>query len=93
MSLKTKRLLIDISLKVLAGFVIFLIFLPILVMLPSMFKLRNEIFSSPGNPWTLFPKTPTFDNFSRLLYLKYLELMGLYHLILHHMLYIFYHIQ
>ena len=74
MSLKTKRLLIDISLKVLAGLVIFLIFLPILVMLPSMFKARNEIFSSPGNPWTLFPKNPTIDNFTRLMYLQYLTI-------------------
>ena len=71
MSVKTKRRLTDISLKLLAGFVIFLIFLPILIMLPAMFKDRYEIFSYP---WKLFPQNPTKDNFSRLFYLQYLTI-------------------
>lgn len=71
MSNKTKRLITDISLKVLAVLVIFMIFLPILIMLPAMFKDKYEIFSYP---WKLFPQKPTFDNFSRLLYLEYLTI-------------------
>ena len=71
MSNKTKRLITDISLKVVAVLVIFMIFLPIFIMLPATFKDKYEIFSYP---WKLFPVTPTMDNFSRLLYLQYLTI-------------------
>ena len=47
------------------------IFMPILLMLPSMFKDKYEIFAYP---WRLFPTTFTIDNFSRLLYLEYTSL-------------------
>ena len=61
MNRKTKRLITDILLKVLAAVVIFMIFLPIFIMLPSMFKGSREIFSYP---WHFFPQKFTSDNFS-----------------------------
>lgn len=67
MSKKTKGLLLNI----LVISIVFLIFLPILLMIPSMFKDKYEIFSYP---WTLFPSRFTIDNFSRLLYLNYTSL-------------------
>lgn len=48
--------------------VVLIIFTPILLMLPSMFKNKYEIFAYP---WTLFPKAWTIDNFSRIAYLQY----------------------
>ena len=71
MNRKTKRLITDILLKVLAAVVIFMIFLPIFIMLPSMFKGSREIFSYP---WHFFPQKFTIDNFSRLAYLQYTTL-------------------
>ncbi len=67
MSNKTKKIILNIFVI----FVVFIIFLPILLMIPSMFKDKYEIFSYP---WTLFPTSINFDNFSRLLYLEYTSL-------------------
>lgn len=67
MSKKTQKIiLISISL-----FVIIIIFLPIFLMIPSMFKDKFEIWSYP---WRFIPKNPTIDNFSRLLYLQHTTL-------------------
>ena len=68
---KKKKILADISLKVLAGFVIFMVFLPIVLMIPSMFKGKKEIFSYP---WHFLPQSFTVDNFSRLMYLQHTTL-------------------
>lgn len=59
---------ISITLYVLTAFIILIIFAPIIIMLPSMFKNSKEIFAYP---WHLFPKAPTTVNFSRLMYLQY----------------------
>lgn len=67
MSNKAKRRFTDISLKILALVVILLIFLPIFIMLPSMFKAKTEI---TAFPWTFLPQSPTINNFSYLLYLE-----------------------
>ena len=58
----------DLWLKVLVIAVVLLIFTPIFIMLPSMLKTKQEIFSYP---WRFWPQEPTFDNFSRILYLRY----------------------
>ena len=71
MSNKAKRRFTDISLKILALVVIMLIFLPIFIMLPSMFKDSNEI---TAFPWTFLPKNPTIKNFSYVFYLEVLTL-------------------
>ena len=71
MSNKAKRRFTDISLKILAIVVILLIFLPIFIMLPSMFKAKDEI---TAFPWTFLPQSPTIDNFSYLLYLDKLTI-------------------
>ena len=66
--MKTKKRLADISLKLLAGLVVFMVFLPIILMIPSMFKGKKEIFSYP---WHFLPQKFTLDNFSRLMYMQY----------------------
>lgn len=63
-----KKRITKIFLYTIGTIVIVVIFLPILLMLPSMFKYKYEIFSYP---WTLFPKQWTIDNFSRIFYLEY----------------------
>ncbi|MBI9008521.1 MAG: carbohydrate ABC transporter permease [Tenericutes bacterium] len=67
MKKRNKKLILDL----LVVLVVFMIFLPILLMIPSMFKDKYEIFSYP---WHLFPSNFTVDNFSRLLYLEYTSL-------------------
>ena len=67
MKKRSKKLILDL----LVVLVVFMIFLPILLMIPSMFKDKYEIFSYP---WQLFPSTFTVDNFSRLMYLEYTSL-------------------
>ncbi|MBN2696826.1 MAG: carbohydrate ABC transporter permease [Bacilli bacterium] len=64
MKRKTKELL----LKLLVLFVVLLIFTPIFLMIPAMFKDKYEIF---GYPWTFLPQQPTLDNFRRIAYLHY----------------------
>ena len=59
---------VQITLNIIALIVVLLIFLPIIIMLPSMFKGVREIFSYP---WHLFPRNITFDNFRYLAYLEY----------------------
>lgn len=61
---KAKRALLSVIVII----VVLLVFLPILLMIPSMFKDKYEIFAYP---WTLFPIHPTFDNFRRIAYLQY----------------------
>ena len=58
----------QITLNVVALIVVLLIFLPIIIMIPSMFKGMKEIFSYP---WHLFPQKFTLDNFRYLSYLEY----------------------
>ncbi|MDD3124176.1 MAG: carbohydrate ABC transporter permease, partial [Candidatus Izemoplasmatales bacterium] len=61
---KTKRYLLSILVIV----VVLLIFTPIFLMIPSMFKDKYEIFAYP---WTFFPINATLDNFRRIAYLQY----------------------
>ncbi len=58
----------QIILNIVALLVVLLIFLPIIVMLPSMFKGAREIFSYP---WHFIPRAFTLDNFRYLAYLEY----------------------
>ncbi len=58
----------EILLKLIVLMVVLLIFTPIFLMLPAMFKDKYEIF---GYPWTFLPKNPTLDNFRRIAYLHY----------------------
>lgn len=51
--------------------VVVIVFLPILLMIPSMFKDKFEIWAYP---WHLIPLNPTIDNFSRLFYLQHTTL-------------------
>ena len=67
MKKKTRKILLNLFVIV----VVLLIFMPILLMIPSMFKDKYEIFAYP---WKLFPTQITFDNFSRLVYLEYTSL-------------------
>jgi multiple sugar transport system permease protein len=63
-----KKHLISFVRKTFALAVVFLIFLPILLMLPSMLKTKYEIFAYP---WMMLPKVLTFDNFNRVAFLHY----------------------
>ena len=63
-----KRKGTNVLLNIVAGLVVFIIFIPIILMLPSMFKGMKEIFSYP---WHFFPQKPTFDNFRYIAYLEY----------------------
>lgn len=63
-----KNKITSIILNVIVSLIVLIIFLPIIIMLPSMFKNSKEVFSYP---WHLFPINPTVENFSRLLYLEY----------------------
>ena len=58
----------DIILKIVALIVVLLIFFPIFVMIPSIFKAKTEI---NIYPWHFFSIKPTFDNFKRLAWLSY----------------------
>ena len=58
----------DIILKIVAALVVLLIFFPIFVMIPSIFKAKTEI---NIYPWHLFSLKPTFDNIRRLAWLSY----------------------
>lgn len=49
----------DIILKIVAGIVVFMMFIPIFVMLPSIFKGKREILTVP---WSFFAKEATMDN-------------------------------
>lgn len=66
--MKKNSNVINVCLYIITILVILTIFLPIIIMLPSMFKDAKEIFSYP---WHLFPKNFTGVNFARLLYLQY----------------------
>ena len=66
--MKKNNGVVNFCLYTLTILVILIIFLPIIIMLPSMFKDAKEIFSYP---WHLFPQNMTGVNFSRLLYLQY----------------------
>lgn len=66
--MKKNNEVVNFCLYTLTILVILIIFLPIIIMLPSMFKDAKEIFSYP---WHLFPQNMTGVNFSRLLYLQY----------------------
>ncbi len=57
-----------VVLNIITIIVLIMIFLPIFLMLPSMFKNKIEIFSYP---WHFFPNEFTIDNFSRLVYLEH----------------------
>jgi multiple sugar transport system permease protein len=63
-----KKIVNKYLLYILGFIVVFIIFVPIFLMLPSMFKTKYEIFAYP---WTLFPKNWVVDNFSRIFYLEY----------------------
>ena len=65
--MKEKKSVI-IIMNIIATVVVLLIFLPIIVMIPSMFKGVKEIFSYP---WHFFAQNPTLDNFRYLAYLEY----------------------
>ena len=58
----------QIILNIVALIVVLLIFLPVIIMLPSMFKGSREIFSYP---WHFIPRGFTLDNFRYLAYLEY----------------------
>lgn len=57
----------NIILKILAGLTVFIIFVPIFVMLPSIFKGKTEILSIP---WHFIPQKFTIDNIRWLGYLQ-----------------------
>ena len=63
-----ERKSVIIIMNIIATVVVLLIFLPIIVMIPSMFKGVKEIFSYP---WHFFAQNPTLDNFRYLAYLEY----------------------
>lgn len=63
-----KRLSRDIGKKIILALILIIFFMPIFIMLPSMFKDAREIFSYP---WHLFPANFTWDNFARLYFLQY----------------------
>lgn len=69
--METNKRVVTILLNILSLFVLLMIFIPIIIMLPSMFKDSKEIFSYP---WHLLPQSPTGINFSRLFYLEYTTL-------------------
>lgn len=50
------------------AFVLFCLFFPLFLTIISMFKTKEEIFPLD---FSLFPKNPTIENFSRLLYLQH----------------------
>lgn len=63
-----KKKLRQQTLNVLVIAVVIMIFLPIFLMLPSMFKDRYEIFTYP---WRFFPVNWHIDNFRRIAFLQY----------------------
>ena len=61
---RVKQTLINIAISL----IVLIVFFPIVMMLPSMFKDKIEIFAYP---WRFFPNNPTADNFSRLAFLQH----------------------
>ena len=65
---KVTNKIVLIMCYIVIAFVLLGLFLPLFVMVVSMFKNKQEIFPAD---YYLFPKNPTFDNFNRLAYLQY----------------------
>lgn len=60
-----------ILLNIFVVIIVLIIFFPIFIMIPSMFKDKYEIFSYP---WHFFPETLDFENFTRIFYIQYTSL-------------------